>query len=127
MPNSLKNLLGALVGGFVGYWVFVWFLGHSFYAMIAPGGLLGLGASFFRHRSFLLPIATCGMAMFLGVFTEWKHFPFKKDESLGFFLQNVGNLKPVTLLMIGLGAALAFYLPYSKYQRAVLPQYQRQD
>ena len=45
-----------------------------------------------------------------GFITEWWFFPFKADESLSYFLKNVGSLKPVTLLMIGVGALIAFWI-----------------
>ena len=121
MPNSLKNLLGGCAGALVGYFVFEWFLQHSFYAMIAPGGLLGLGASFFRHRSKLLPVVTGIAALLMGFYMEWRHWPMKKDESFNYFLLHASALSPVTWVMIVAGAALGFYLPYAQYRKAVLP------
>ena len=44
------------------------------------------------------------------LYTEWRFFPFAADSSLSYFLKNVSSLKPVTLLMIGVGAIIAFWV-----------------
>jgi len=118
--NALKNLVGGVIGGAIGCYVFVWFFQHNFYAMIAPGGLLGIGASMFRHRFFPLPFITGIAAFVLGLFVEWKFCPWK-DPSLTYFLNNLSAMSPVTWLMIGLGTILGFYFPFAQYRRAVLP------
>lgn len=122
MPNSLKNLLGAVVGGAIGCFVFVWFLKYGFYAMIAPGGLLGIGASLHRHRFFAWPFITGIAAFALGLFAEWKFRPWN-DPSLSYFFNNLSDLTPVNWMMIGLGAGLAFYFPFAQYRKAVLPSH----
>jgi hypothetical protein len=119
--NELKNLLGGVAGGTLGYLLFAWFLKYGFYAMIAPGGLLGIGASLFRHRSMALPFATGSLGLLMGFFAEWYHRPFAKDESLSYFVRHLGDLTPVTWLMIVGGAALAFYFPFAQYRKAALP------
>ena len=57
-------------------------------------------------RGVICAVAAIG----LGLFTEWYFWPFAADESLTYFLKNVGDLKPVTMLMIGVGAVFAFWL-----------------
>jgi predicted nucleic acid-binding protein len=121
MLNELKNVIGGIVGGAVGYFVFAWCLKYGFYAMIAPGGLLGIGASFYRHRLMALPFVSAVAALVLGFFAEWKKRPFAKDDSLGYFVSHLTDLTPVTWIMILVGAALAFYFPYAQYRKAVLP------
>jgi len=37
-------------------------------------------------------------------------FPFLKDKSLAYFLAHVHQLRPLTLIMIGVGAVFAYWL-----------------
>lgn len=105
-----RALCGAAIGGIVGYFAFAWFYNQGFYAMVLPGAALGIGCgAFVRGRFPALGIA-CGIAAVgLGLFTEWKFFPFIKDDGLMYFLTHVHELKPVSLLMIGLGGVIAYY------------------
>src|SRR5262245_36396111 len=121
MANLLKNLFGGIVGGLVGFLIFEWFLRYGLYAMIAPGGLVGVGASFFRHRFLALPIVAGVAALFLGLFTEWRHWPMKADGSFNYFVSHSYQMDPPDLLMILAGAALGFYLPWAQYRKAVSP------
>jgi hypothetical protein len=109
--SNLLGLVGAMVGGALGFYTFDWLRGQGFYGLMIPGALLGLGCSLLaRHPSTVRGIV-CGLAALgLGVYTEWHFFPFAKDDSLSYFLKNVGSLKPVTLLMIGVGALIAFWI-----------------
>lgn len=122
--NDLKQLcltiLGAVVGGFIGYYGVGWIARQGFYAMILPGGLLGLGASFGQSRSVALA-AVCGIAAtLLGLYAEWSYFPFIEDGSLGYFINHIGDLRPITLIMIALGGLLGFWLPFRNAQYARL-------
>src|SRR3954469_23841302 len=99
MPNSLKNLLCGVVGGAIGFFLFGWFLKYGFYAMIAPGGLAGLGAAVFKHRSKLLPIVTGVSALCLGFATEWLQRPWR-DDTFSYFIRHLSDLSPVAWLMI---------------------------
>jgi hypothetical protein len=114
MKNTLLVLGGAVAGGLVGYWAFFWILKQGFYALILPGGLLGLGAGLARNRS--LPLAiVCGLlATALGLFAEWRCSPFEKDDSLGYFLLHVHHNPPITLLMIALGGFFGFWVPFRR-------------
>jgi hypothetical protein len=105
------GLLGAAVGGGVGYFAFFWAAKQGFYALALPGGLLGLAAGLCaRERSPILAVI-CGVAgLFLGLFTEWHFAPFVADQSLSYFLAHVHTLRPVTLLMLALGVFLSYSL-----------------
>jgi hypothetical protein len=112
MKQLLISLGGAAIGGTLGYFGFHWLVTQGFYGLILPGGLLGLGASFGKPRTIWVPIASSIAALALGLFAEWREFPFVKDESFGYFLRHVTELKAVTLLMLAAGTALAFWMPY---------------
>lgn len=105
----IRGLCGAAVGGLIGYYVFDWILDQGFYAMVLSGALLGVGFGLAsREISVINGVVSGGLALGLGLFVEWKNFPFIKDESIGYFLSHVHQLKPITLIMIGLGVFIAF-------------------
>jgi hypothetical protein len=110
------GLLGAIAGGCVGYFAFFWIARQGFYALVLPPALLGLAAGLCaRGRSTILA-GVCGVAgPALGLFTEWRFAPFVSDTSLSYFIRHIHALRPLTLLMLALGAFLSyrFALGYS--------------
>jgi len=53
----------------------------------------------------------CGLAgLALGLFTEWRFAPFAADSSLSYFITHLHALKPVTMLMLALGAFFSYRL-----------------
>lgn len=106
----LRGLGGAIVGGAVGYFVFVLLLRNGLYSSMLPGVLLGLGAGLAaRGRSPILAIL-CGIASIpLAVIGEWSVMPFRDDKSLAFFVTHVHELPPLHLVMMALGAAAAWW------------------
>ena len=115
MNSISKHLLavaGAIVGGAVGYLGVGWVSQQGFYAMMLPGGLLGLGASLGKSRSYVIAIA-CGIAALgLGYYAESQFFPFIADESVEYFMNHLGDLQPISHIMIVLGGFLGFWLPF---------------
>jgi len=110
-------LVGALIGGVAGYFLFFWIAGQGLYCLVLPGALVGVGAGFFRNR-FLWPAIVCGLvALGLGLFTEWQFAPFKADHSLGYFITHIHELEPITLIMIAGGGLIGFAGPYSRWRR----------
>jgi hypothetical protein len=75
--------------------------------------LSGLALVFARavdHYSLLLAII-CGVAgVALGLFTEWRFAPFIADHSLSYFLSHLHLLRPITWIMLALGAFLSYRL-----------------
>jgi hypothetical protein len=97
----------------VGYLEFLWIAHQGLYALVLPGGLLGVGASLFANRSTVLCIVCGLLALALGVLAEWQYAPFIRDGSLGYFLTHLLQLRPMTLLMIGAGAFIGFWAPFN--------------
>lgn len=117
MSDSLRKsriglgLVGAAVGGVAGFFVFQWIFRQGFYALIIPGASLGLvGGYCVRGRS--VPFAIlCGIAgLALGLFTEWRFFPFAKDESLVYYITHIQGKRPITLIMLAIGTVISFRL-----------------
>lgn len=113
MKDNLLSVAGAVVGGILGYLGFFWLANQGFYALALPGALLGLGAGVVKNRSPFVAIACGIVALALGVFAEYRLAPFIADESLKYFLTHVHQLKSITLLMILIGGAVGFYVPFS--------------
>ena len=115
MKQTIIALVGAAAGGTLGFFAFFWIRRQGFYGMILPGGLLGLGASVGQVRSIWLAMFLGLAALGLGLFTEWRHAPWD-DDSLSYFLLHVHQLQPITLLMIGAGGLLGFWVPYRRME-----------
>jgi hypothetical protein len=111
ITSNILGLMGAAAGGVLGYYTFQWLLGYSLYGMMIPGGFLGLGCGLLaRHASQLRGLLCAILALCLGVFMEWKFFPFVADGSLGYFLRNIASVSPVSLAMIAAGGFFAYWL-----------------
>jgi hypothetical protein len=109
--NLLVGILGAGAGGLLGYFAFFWIARQGFYALMLPGGLVGLGGGLLARDRSRLRATICGLvALALGVFTEWRFAPFIKDASLGYFLAHLHELRPISLLMIAVGGAFGYWL-----------------
>jgi len=107
----LAGLAGAVAGGLVGYFAFIWIARQGFYALMLPGGLAGFGASLFVSDRSALRGVLCGVfALALGLLAEWRFAPFIKDPGLGYFLAHVHRLQPITLLMIAAGGVFGYWL-----------------
>jgi len=108
--NVLVGLAGALLGGVLGYFAFIWIARQGFYALMLPGGLAGAGAGLFVTNRSVLRAVLCGVfAVGLGVFSEWRFASFLKDAGLGYFLMHLGQLQPITLLMIVAGGVFGYW------------------
>ena len=105
-------LVGALIGGALGHFLFGWALKQGFYAMILPGALLGFGASLARCRHLAIPILCGVLGLVLSVITEWRFRPFVKDGSLSYFISNLGGLPSLALVMMAVGTLFAFWFPF---------------
>ena len=112
MKQTLIAIAGAVLGGTLGFFGFRWLIDQGYYGLMLPGGLMGLGASFGKTRSIWLAVGFGVAALLLGIFTEWDYRPFRKDDGFVFFLLHVAENPPVTLLMIALGGALGFWIPF---------------
>ncbi len=116
--NDLLVLLGAVIGGVLGYIVFFAFARRGLYGLALPGGLLGLGAGIFKTRSKAAPVVCGLMALALGFFTEWHFAPSAIDASLGYFVLHIHQLRPLTLIMIAAGTLIGFWVPFRRGQAA---------
>ena len=114
LPANVLTVCLAGAGGFLGYLGFGLLLDQGFYAMVLPGGLAGLAAGIPRSRSPIVPVLCGLLAIVAGLLTEYRFAPFLADGSLKYFLVHTMDLRPLTLLLIGLGGFLGFWVPFRR-------------
>lgn len=103
-----RGLLGMAIGGTAGFFLFQWLVSQNFYALAMPGALMGLACGYAsRIYSPALAVVSGICAACLTVFTEWKFFPFRVDESFSYFLAHMHQCQTVTLIMFALGVVFA--------------------
>ena len=116
LKNELLVVGGALVGGLIGLIAFRWLIGQGFYALLLPGGFVGLGAGMFKTPSKGTAVGCGCLALLFGLIAEWNSFPFEADGSPVYFLTHFYDLKPMTLILIGIGTAIGFWIPFRRGQ-----------
>lgn len=108
---TVLGLIGAAIGGGVGFVVFEWVFSQGLYAMILPGAAIGLGCGLLtRQYSPFNGIICAVLAIGVACYVEWHFFPFLADPSLEYFIAHIHKLRGMTLLMIAFGAYLAYRL-----------------
>jgi len=113
--NYALAAVGAVMGGAIGYFLFVWLVRHGFYALALPGALLGLGGGWLVKCRSIPVAAVCGiLALALGIFSRWR--VDAHDQHFTTFLSHLGQMSPVTLLMIGLGGVFGFWFALGRKQ-----------
>lgn len=110
-PNWPLGLLGAIVGGTLGYLLFFGLLRIHLFALILPGGLLGLGGGMMLRGKSTLFGLLCGVsALCLGLFADWRFEPFVPDPSFWYFLTHIHKFDVITLFLLIVGVLIAFWL-----------------
>ena len=109
--SNLLGLVGAIIGGVLGFYTFAWLEDKGFYGLAIPGAFLGLGCGLLsRHNSIARGLLCGAAALGLSLFTEWKFHHFLVDNSFSYMVNHLYEKGPVTLLMIGLGTVIAFWV-----------------
>ncbi len=111
MIGHVRGLVGAILGGVLGFYTFGWLLQQGFYGLMIPGALLGLGCGIAAGQPSLARGIACGVAaVTLAIYTQWHYWEFKEDDRFAYFITHLTSLSPVTLLMIAVGGVVAFWL-----------------
>jgi hypothetical protein len=111
ITSNILGLIGAVAGGVLGYYIFLWILDQGFYGLMIPGALLGLGCGLLSRHASQLRGVLCGAAgLVLGMYAEWSYRVFKPDGSFGYLVTHIYQKRPLTLVMLALGALFAYWL-----------------
>jgi len=118
--NIALGFLGGIVGGVLGHVAFLWILKQGYYALILPGACVGFVAgSLVKQPSLTLGWLCALVALSFGIFSEWRWSPFTDDPRLSFFLTHLHKLKPITWIMIILGAVFGFWFSFGRKKMTV--------
>lgn len=116
MPNKSKPiktyaiaLILSIIGSIVGYFACLYLAKSGFYSLVFVGVGAGLlGGILLKEKNYKIGLM-CGLISIFGsLLTESLLFPFKADHSFQYFISNVHKLKTITLIMIAVGAFIAF-------------------
>jgi hypothetical protein len=109
LPGVL-SLIGAVLGGVLGHYLFRWIAAQGPIAPVVPGAFVGLGCAALSRRSSMLRGVLCGIAgLGMGLFSRWTvdgHDVGFKDFVVGFD----EYLSRITEILIALGGLVAFWL-----------------
>ena len=76
ITSNVLGLIGAVTGGVLGYYTFMWICHQGFYGLMIPGALLGLGCGLLEPARLALPRGGLALAAWpSGLYTEWKFCP----------------------------------------------------
>ncbi len=111
ITSNILGLIGAAVGGVLGYYNFLWILNQGFYGLMIPGALLGLGCGLLSRHASQLRGVLCGAAgLVLGMYAEWSYRTFVADGSFAYMVTHIQEKPPLTLVMLALGAFFAYWM-----------------
>jgi hypothetical protein len=106
------GLIGGVVGGVAGYFVFGWLLKYGLFAPVFPGALTGLACGLLSRTDSVARGLLCAVeALVIGVVSEWVLMspPFETDGTLKDYVTKIHQLPLPTLLMLALGVFLGFW------------------
>lgn len=107
--GTVLGLFGAVGGGVLGYFLFMWIARQGFYAVALPGALVGIGCGALSGRKSTGLGIVCGiLGLAAGLLSErWIALP--EGTSFGDLLRHLQNSGPVTLVLIAVGTICAFW------------------
>ncbi|WP_435017583.1 hypothetical protein TA3x_005198 [Tundrisphaera sp. TA3] len=112
VQDVVPGLVGALLGGAVGYYLFAWIVKQGYDAPVLVGAFAGLGCGIASRTDSNRRGLACGLlALVGGILAQWKHFTFAftQDGSLREFLLHLHQVPPITLGLIAVGGFLGFW------------------
>ena len=105
-----RGLIGAAIGGTIGWFVYFLLLDYGLDGLMIPGALVGLGFGLLSKRAFLSAGFLCAiLGLGLMLCCEWKSLLAFQDEPLTEFLSNLGGLNTRSKIMMGAGTLMAFW------------------
>ena len=109
--SNLLGVVGAILGGVLGFYTFHWLVGHGFYGLAIPGAFLGLGCGLMAQHSSIPRGIACGIAaLLLSLYSEWTFRTFVVDKSFSYMVTHIMDKDSVTKIMIVLGTVIAYWV-----------------
>jgi hypothetical protein len=106
----LLGLIGAVIGGIAGYFLFFLLAQHGLYALVLVGAGPGLGGGLLMRGKSIAFGVVCGFfGVLLGLYAEWRFAPFIADPSFAYFMTHLHNLSTITLILIAIGGLCGFW------------------
>lgn len=120
--KSILAIVGAVLGGILGFVAVGWLARQGLYTVLLPGAFIGIGTLLGKgFRGVIIPILLGPLGIVAVYLAEWHYFPFIRDDSFSFFLQNLSSLKPFTHLLAVFGGLIAFWVPFRNRSRSLDP------
>jgi hypothetical protein len=116
--KAFVTIIGAILGGVLGFFATGWLARQGLYSVILPGALMGLGTLPGKgYQGAFIPFLLGPLGVVAVYLAEWHYFPFIKDDSLSYFAQHLSSLKPITHVLALLGGFIAFWVPFRNQAR----------
>jgi hypothetical protein len=112
LVTFVPGLIGAAVGGVLGFYAYDWIRQQGFFALVIPGALAGLACGFCSVDHSKIRGGICALiALMAGFISYWRTFnpAFETDGTLIDLISKSYQLNPVTQIMIALGTFLGFW------------------
>lgn len=107
----IRGLLGAIIGGGIGWFAYFWLLNQGFDGLMIPGALVGVGFSMLSGRSawsFGIVCAVLGLGLML--VCEWQSLINFQNGPFFDFLTNLHKLNTPNKIMLAGGTLIAFWI-----------------
>lgn len=108
----LRGILGAAIGGAIGWFAFGLLLNQGMYGLALPGATLGLGFALLAGRPLGFSAGLfCAVAAFLLMaFCEWQIGVSRENDSFIYLLTHLHQVdSSQTIMFLGLGTVFAFW------------------
>ncbi len=114
----MRRLLGAAVGGAIGYGAFLLVEAQEVRALAIVGACLALGAGLAAPcRRLMWGVVIGILAVVVTMFVEWHHYPFRSDESLAYFVTHIASLSNKSKLTYALVGAAGLWFGMGRNRR----------
>ncbi len=107
----IRGLIGAIIGGGVGWFAYFWLLNQGYDGLMIPGALVGAGFSTLSRRSaWSFGVACAVMGLGLMLVCEWQSLVNFRNGSFFDFLAHIPKLNTADKIMLGGGTLIAFWI-----------------
>jgi len=107
----VRGLLGAIIGGGVGWFAYFWLLDQGYDGLMIPGALVGVGFNLLSTRSaWSFGFACAVMGLGLMLVCEWQSLANFHDGPFLDFLSNLHKLNTPNKIMLAAGTLMAFWI-----------------